>query len=147
MKRRAFLTASTAATLSLVHRLGKTPVRGRLTMADTGRITTTVGRPGTHFTAIGGGPLLTVATAYPDRLRDTADSCTYDSRTAHDRSSRHAAPAARPAFGTAFGTAFRTDEWCCSAFDTVAAPGSRPVRSRGPVVSWCGCRSRCRGRR
>ncbi|MDG9682370.1 hypothetical protein QC334_06390 [Streptomyces sp. DH18] len=99
MKRRAFLTASTAAALSLVHRLGETLVRGRLTMADSGRITTAV------------GPLLTVATAYPDRLRGNADKLHLRPRPAHDRSSRHAPPAMllrppAPIFGTAFGTVF-----------------------------------------
>ncbi|MEU2578772.1 hypothetical protein ACIP3B_36300 [Streptomyces anulatus] len=146
MKRRAFLTASTAAALSLVHRLGETLVRGRLTMADTGRITTAVGRPGTHFTAVG-GPLLTVATAYTDRLRGNADSCTYDPARPTTAPPAMLLRPPAPVFGAAFGTVFGTDEWCCSAFDTVAAPGSRPVRSRGAVVSWCGCRSRCRGRR
>ncbi|MGW1437662.1 hypothetical protein ACWD7M_20770 [Streptomyces griseus] len=80
VKRRAFLTASTAATLTLALRLEETPVRGRLTMADVDRITTTIGRLDAHFTAIGGGALLTVATTYIDRLRTTMDGCTYGPR-------------------------------------------------------------------
>ncbi|MFD6476837.1 hypothetical protein ACFWEH_25410 [Streptomyces anulatus] len=64
MKCRAFLTASTAATLTLALRIEATPVRGRLTMTDADRITTTIGRLDAYFTAIGGGALLTVATAY-----------------------------------------------------------------------------------
>ncbi|MGW5987436.1 hypothetical protein ACWFRT_05370 [Streptomyces anulatus] len=58
------LTASTAATLTLALRIEATPVRGRLTMTDADRITTTIGRLDAYFTAIGGGALLTVATAY-----------------------------------------------------------------------------------
>ncbi|MFI1576848.1 hypothetical protein ACH4VQ_39410 [Streptomyces anulatus] len=80
VKRRAFLTASTAATLTLALRLEETPVRGRLTTADVDRIATTIGRLDAHFTAIGGGALLTVATAYIDRLRNTMDGCTYGPR-------------------------------------------------------------------
>ncbi|MEU4032317.1 hypothetical protein [Streptomyces anulatus] len=80
VKRRAFLTASTAATLALVLRIDETPVRGRLALADVDRISTTIGRLDAHFTAIGGGALLTVATAYIARLRDTADACTYGPR-------------------------------------------------------------------
>ncbi|MEU4266191.1 hypothetical protein ACYCCF_29940 [Streptomyces argenteolus] len=80
VKRREFLTVSTAATLAVVLRLEETPVRGRLTMADVDRITTTIGRLDAHFTAIGGGALLTVATAYIDRLRNTMDGCTYGPR-------------------------------------------------------------------
>ncbi|MGW1437590.1 hypothetical protein ACWD7M_20385 [Streptomyces griseus] len=80
VKRRAFLTASTAATLTLALRLEETPVRGHLTMADVDRITATIGRLDAHFTAIGGGALLTVATTYIDRLRETADGCTYGPR-------------------------------------------------------------------
>ncbi|WP_241839424.1 MULTISPECIES: hypothetical protein [unclassified Streptomyces] len=80
MKRRVFLTVSTAATLTLALRIEATPVRGRLTMTDADRITTTIGRLDAHFTAIGCGALLTVATAYIDRLRDTTDGCTYDPR-------------------------------------------------------------------
>ncbi|OKJ52092.1 hypothetical protein AMK28_24760 [Streptomyces sp. CB02115] len=80
MKRRAFLTASTAATLTLALRLEETPVRGRLTMTDVDRISTTIGRLDAHFTAIGGGALLTVATTYIDRLRTTMDGCTYGPR-------------------------------------------------------------------
>ncbi|MFI9191135.1 hypothetical protein ACIG0A_17835 [Streptomyces californicus] len=72
VKRRAFLTASTAASLALVLRLEETPVRGRLT--------TTIGRLDAHFTAIGGGALVAVATAYLAWLRDTADGCTYGPR-------------------------------------------------------------------
>ncbi|WP_247705777.1 hypothetical protein [Streptomyces sp. 404i] len=80
VKRRAFLNASTAATLTLALRIEETPARGRLTMTDVDRITTTIGRLDAHFAAIGGGALLTVATAYIDRLRDTADRCTYGPR-------------------------------------------------------------------
>ncbi|WP_371621522.1 hypothetical protein OG245_00375 [Streptomyces sp. NBC_01116] len=80
VKRRAFLTASTAATLTLALRLEETPVRGRLTMADIDRMTTTIGRLDAHFTAIGGGALPTVATTYIDRLRETADYYTYGPR-------------------------------------------------------------------
>ncbi|MFE3384835.1 hypothetical protein [Streptomyces anulatus] len=49
-------------------------------MTDADRITTTIGRLDAYFTAIGGGALLTVATACIDRLRETADGCTYDPR-------------------------------------------------------------------
>ncbi|MEU2577497.1 hypothetical protein ACIP3B_33630 [Streptomyces anulatus] len=80
VKRRAFLTASTAATLTLALRLEETSVRGRLTMADVDRIAATIGRLDAHFTAIGGGALLTVATAYIDRLRNTMHGCTYGPR-------------------------------------------------------------------
>ncbi|MFJ7416922.1 hypothetical protein ACIQWZ_39960 [Streptomyces sp. NPDC098077] len=80
VKRRAFLTVSTAATLTLALRLEETPVRGRLTMTDVGRVTATIGRLDAHFTAIGGGALLTVATTYIDRLRETADYCIYGPR-------------------------------------------------------------------
>ncbi|WP_405483224.1 hypothetical protein [Streptomyces anulatus] len=80
VKRRAFLNASTAATLALVLRIEETPARGHLTLTDVDRINTTIGRLDAHFTAIGGGALLTVATAYIDRLRDTADRCTYGPR-------------------------------------------------------------------
>ncbi|WP_228924573.1 hypothetical protein [Streptomyces sp. DH7] len=55
-------------------------MRGRLTMADVDRIAATIGRLDAHFTAIGGGALLTVATAYIDRLRTTMDGCTYGPR-------------------------------------------------------------------
>ncbi|MFD4793228.1 hypothetical protein [Streptomyces anulatus] len=78
VKRRAFLTASTAATLTLALRIEETPVRGRLTMTDVDRITTTIGRLDAHFTAIGGGALLTVATTYIDRLRNTMDAARTD---------------------------------------------------------------------
>ncbi|WP_241837723.1 hypothetical protein [Streptomyces sp. CB02115] len=80
VKRRAFLTASTAASVALVLRLEETPVRGRLTGADIDRVTAAVGRLDAHFTAIGGGALLTVATAYIGRLRDAADGCIYGPR-------------------------------------------------------------------
>ncbi|MFD3644089.1 hypothetical protein [Streptomyces griseus] len=80
VKRRAFLTASTATTLTLALRLEETPVRGRLTMTDTDRIHATIGRRDAHFTAIGGGALLTVATTYIDHLRNTTDVCTYGPR-------------------------------------------------------------------
>ncbi|MFF9638731.1 hypothetical protein ACF1D2_29655 [Streptomyces bacillaris] len=80
VKRREVLTASTAVTLSLVLRLEETPARGRLTMADIDRITATIGRLDAHFTAIGGGALLAVATAYISRLRDAADGCAYGPR-------------------------------------------------------------------
>ncbi|WP_256726042.1 hypothetical protein [Streptomyces sp. MNU77] len=85
VKRRAFLTASTAATLTLALRIEETPVRGRLTMTDVDRITTTIGRLDAHFTAIGGGALLTVATTYIDRLRTTMDGCTYGPRVEQAR--------------------------------------------------------------
>ncbi|MEU4181005.1 hypothetical protein [Streptomyces sp. NPDC026589] len=80
VKRRAFLTASTATTLTLALRLEDTPVRGRLTMAHADRVAATIGRLDAHFTAIGGGALLTAATTYIDRLRNTVDGCTYGPR-------------------------------------------------------------------
>ncbi|WP_405194474.1 hypothetical protein [Streptomyces anulatus] len=80
VKRRAFLNVSTAATLALALRIEETPARGRLTMTDVDHITMTIGRLDAHFAAIGGGALLTVATAYIDRLRNTMDGCTYGPR-------------------------------------------------------------------
>ncbi|WP_326695790.1 hypothetical protein [Streptomyces sp. NBC_01766] len=79
VKRRTFL-ASTAASVALVLGLDETPVRGRLTLADTDRVSETIGRLDVHFTAIGGGALLAVAAAYIDRLRDAVDGCTYGPR-------------------------------------------------------------------
>ncbi len=69
-----------AAPLSLMLCQEETPVRGRLTMADADRITTTVGRLDAHFTAIGGA-LLTRRPAPPGR---------------RPAPPRHADPAARP---------------------------------------------------
>ncbi|WP_405504630.1 twin-arginine translocation signal domain-containing protein [Streptomyces anulatus] len=80
VKRRAFLTASTATTVALALGLEQTPTRGRLTMADVDRVNQTIGRLDAHFTVIGGGALLAVATRYLDRLRDTLDGCAYGPR-------------------------------------------------------------------
>ncbi|MEV3926465.1 MULTISPECIES: tetratricopeptide repeat protein [Actinomycetes] len=77
VRRRTFVVGSTAATVALVLGLDETPVSGRLTFTDIGRINNAIGRLDAHFNAIGGGPLLTVATAYIDRLRDAVDGCTY----------------------------------------------------------------------
>ncbi|MFJ2833576.1 twin-arginine translocation signal domain-containing protein [Streptomyces sp. NPDC087263] len=80
VKRRAFLTASTAATVALALGLDETPVQGRLTLTDIDRATGKIGRLAAHFNSVGGGALLEVATVYLDRLRTAADGCTYGPR-------------------------------------------------------------------
>lgn len=185
-------------------------MRGRLTMTDADRITTTIGRLDAHFTAIGCGALLTVATAYIDRLRDTTDGCTYDPRVEQVGALRADGPhpvADDPAplatstprcprrgeratllvdqippqgpHPCTSGGAGPPPETCAPAWPTIRSstpccssrpprhseqhseqlsgaaqrstrlrpPGSRPVQSHRAVVSWCGCRSLCRGRR
>ncbi|WP_331727130.1 twin-arginine translocation signal domain-containing protein (plasmid) [Streptomyces sp. NBC_01213] len=78
--RRRFLTASAAATVALALGIDETPARGRLSISDMERVYSTIGRLDAHFFAIGGGPLLTVCTAYIDRLRTALDGCAYGDR-------------------------------------------------------------------
>ena len=79
-RRREFMTTSTGATVALVLGLEETPVTGRLALSDVDRIQGKIGRLAAHFTAIGGGALFPVAAGYLDRLRRTADGCTYGPR-------------------------------------------------------------------
>ncbi|MFE6398079.1 hypothetical protein [Streptomyces alboflavus] len=77
VRRRTFVVGSTATAVAVVLGLDETPVSGRLTFTDIGRINSAIGRLDAHFNAIGGGPLLTAATACITRLRDAVDGCTY----------------------------------------------------------------------
>lgn len=78
--RRRFLTASTATTVAGVLRLDETPSAGRFSMTDMARVHDAISRLDAHFFAIGGGPLLAVATEYAARLRTALDTCTYGDR-------------------------------------------------------------------
>ncbi|MBT2469373.1 twin-arginine translocation signal domain-containing protein [Streptomyces sp. ISL-66] len=80
MKRRRFLAASAAATVTLALGIDDTPSQGRLSMSDVDRVQSVIGRLDAHFFAIGGGPLLSVCTTYVDRLRDALDGCIYGDR-------------------------------------------------------------------
>lgn len=80
VQRRRFITATTATTVSTALGLHSVPDRGRLTMADVERIQCQIARLDHHFFAIGGGPILTVATAYIDRLTGALNRCTYGER-------------------------------------------------------------------
>ncbi|MFE5730227.1 hypothetical protein ACFQ7A_04845 [Streptomyces sp. NPDC056528] len=80
MRRRRFITASAATTVTAVLGIDQTPARGRLSMSDVGRVHERIGRLDAHFFAIGGGPLVGVATGYIDRLRTALDGCTYGDR-------------------------------------------------------------------
>lgn len=80
LKRRRFVTASAVTTVSLALGIDETPSRGRLSMSDVERVTTTIGRLDAHFFAIGGGPLLNICTTYVDRLREALDGCAYGDR-------------------------------------------------------------------
>ncbi len=80
MYRRTFVTAPVAVTVALALGIDDTPVRGRLAMSDLDRIDRSIGRLDAHFFAVGGGPLLSVCTAYVERLRDALDGCVYGER-------------------------------------------------------------------
>ncbi|WP_251054638.1 twin-arginine translocation signal domain-containing protein [Streptomyces sp. ISL-66] len=80
VKRRRFLAASAAATVTLALGIDDTPSQGRLSMSDVDRVQSVIGRLDAHFFAIGGGPLLSVCTTYVDRLRDALDGCIYGDR-------------------------------------------------------------------
>ena len=80
VQRRQFIAASAAATVVLALGIDETPVRGRLSMADVGRVEERIGRLDAHFFSIGGGPLVEVSTRYIDRLREALASCTYGDR-------------------------------------------------------------------
>lgn len=80
MHRRRFVTASTATTLSVALGLHLLPETGRLTMSDVDRINGSIARLDAHFFALGGGPVLTVATTYTDRLSTVLERCTYGER-------------------------------------------------------------------
>ncbi|MFF9403727.1 hypothetical protein [Streptomyces sp. NPDC014744] len=73
-------SASAAATDALALNIDETPVSGHLSMSDVGRVRERIDRLDAHFSAIGSRPLLTVATAYLDRLTTAADHCTYGPR-------------------------------------------------------------------
>ncbi|MGW2089111.1 hypothetical protein [Streptomyces sp. NPDC001880] len=76
VRRRRFITATVALALNI----DETPVSGRMSMSDVDRARERIDRLDAHFSAIGGQPLLTVATAYLDRLTTAADHCTYGPR-------------------------------------------------------------------
>ncbi|MFI2241124.1 hypothetical protein [Streptomyces chrestomyceticus] len=78
--RRTFLTLPAAATVALALGIDQTPARGRLSMSDLDRIDRSIGRLDAHFFALGGGPLLSVCTAYVERLRDALAGCAYGER-------------------------------------------------------------------
>ncbi|MGY3056719.1 tetratricopeptide (TPR) repeat protein [Streptomyces sp. TE3672] len=80
VRRRRFITATAAATVALALNIDETPVSGRMSMSDVDRARERIDRLDAHFSAIGGQPLLTVATAYLDRLTTAADRCTYGPR-------------------------------------------------------------------
>jgi tetratricopeptide (TPR) repeat protein len=80
VQRRRFFALSAAATVALALGIDETPVRGRLSMSDVDRVTANIGRLDSHFFSIGGGLLLSVCTAYIDRLRDALDGCVYGAR-------------------------------------------------------------------
>ena len=80
VQRRAFLAASAAGTVAATLGINRTPVRGRLGMTDIDRVNKTIGQMDVHFNAVGGGPLLQVATAFVDRLREAVGGCTYGTR-------------------------------------------------------------------
>ncbi|MEV0488771.1 hypothetical protein [Streptomyces atratus] len=80
VRRRRFITASAAATVALALNIDETPLSGRLSMSDIARAHERIDRLDAHFSAIGGAPLLAVATAYLDRLTAAADHCTYGPR-------------------------------------------------------------------
>ncbi|MER5358520.1 transcriptional regulator [Streptomyces sp. NPDC002785] len=80
VRRRRFITAPAAAAVALALNIDETPVSGRLSMTDVARARERIDRLDAHFSAIGGQPLLTVATAYLDRLSTAADHCTYGPR-------------------------------------------------------------------
>ncbi|MFF9075711.1 hypothetical protein ACF1BP_33420 [Streptomyces sp. NPDC014735] len=73
-------SASAAATGALALNIDETPVSSHLSMSDVGRVRERIDRLDAHFSAIGSRPLLTVATAYLDRLTTAADHCTYGPR-------------------------------------------------------------------
>ncbi|WP_331734878.1 hypothetical protein OHA19_45250 (plasmid) [Streptomyces sp. NBC_00012] len=80
VRRRRFITATAATTVALALNIDETPVNGRLSMSDVERARGRIDRLDAHFSAIGGEPLLTVATAYLGRLTTAADRCTYGPR-------------------------------------------------------------------
>ncbi|WP_229846497.1 hypothetical protein [Streptomyces atratus] len=80
VRRRRFITAPAAAAVALALNIDETPASGRLSMTDVARARERIDRLDAHFSAIGGQPLLTVATAYLDRLSTAADHCTYGPR-------------------------------------------------------------------
>ncbi|MDK0524886.1 hypothetical protein [Streptomyces sp. ML-6] len=80
MRRRRFIIATAATTVALALSIDETPTGGRLAMSDITRARERINRLDAHFAAIGGEPLLTVATTYLDRLTTAADHCTYGPR-------------------------------------------------------------------
>lgn len=84
---------------------------------------------------------------FPDRVR-RRDLFLAHRLTPRPAPPHRAAPPAppRPAFGTPFGTE-RMSGGAAQRSTRLRPPGSHPVRSHRAGVSWCGCRSPCRGRR
>ncbi|MDK0517497.1 hypothetical protein [Streptomyces sp. ML-6] len=80
VRRRRFIIATAATTVALALSIDETPTGGRLAMSDITRARERINRLDAHFAAIGGEPLLTVATTYLDRLTTAADHCTYGPR-------------------------------------------------------------------